>query len=89
MFTIVSFAHSLYSLLKDSAQNNKNAGKRKLSGGDSPSKKWRTESWYHIPELAHIVAMCEEKIPFWVLGDEVQFLILTLLVKMLPEFIIL
>ncbi|XP_014680674.1 PREDICTED: mediator of RNA polymerase II transcription subunit 14-like [Priapulus caudatus] len=74
-FDTYAITHGPFTQAAVPEQEKKNggySGKRKLSGTDSASKKLRAESWYHIPELAHAVAMCEERIPFWVLSEELS-----------------
>lgn len=47
--------------------------KRKSSGVDAgpPSKQQKTiYPAYFIPELAHVVAMCDEKMPFMAMAEE-------------------
>lgn len=46
-------------------------GKRKLAWKpESPPKKAKNPA-YFIPELAHVVALCDERIPFVTLAQEV------------------
>jgi mediator of RNA polymerase II transcription subunit 14 len=54
-------------LTSDSSSN-----KRKSSGAETPAAKQQKTIYpaYFIPELAHIVAMCDEKLPFVMLAQE-------------------
>lgn len=47
--------------------------KRKQTAGrtDSPARRTKHPA-YFIPELAHVVAMCDERIPFVTLAQEVR-----------------
>lgn len=47
------------------------SGKRKLSPSDDRESRLRSKhSAYFIPELAHVVSMCKERIPFISLCQE-------------------
>ena len=45
-------------------------GKRKSCGDGGPSSKVSRTPAYFIPELAHVVAMCDEKLPFVAMAQE-------------------
>ena len=51
-------------------------GKRQMSGQSKPNEqgtKKNKHPAYFVPELAHIVAMCDERLPFSLLAHEVCF----------------
>jgi mediator of RNA polymerase II transcription subunit 14 len=45
-------------------------GKRKSTGDGGPSSKVARTPAYFIPELSHVVAMCDEKLPFVAMAQE-------------------
>lgn len=45
-------------------------GKRKSAGDGGPASKRTAVPAYFIPELAHVVAMCDEKLPFVAMAQE-------------------
>lgn len=46
--------------------------KRKLGSRNDPSNRRNKSPAYFIPELAHAVALCDERIPFVILAQEVS-----------------
>ncbi|XP_054267906.1 mediator of RNA polymerase II transcription subunit 14-like [Macrosteles quadrilineatus] len=54
----------------DEQQNEKCGSKRKQGGRNDPSSRRSKSPAYFIPELAHVVALCDERIPFVSLAQE-------------------
>jgi mediator of RNA polymerase II transcription subunit 14 len=53
-------------------QSEKFPGKRKSGGRQEPGSRRTKHPAYFIPELAHVVALCDERIPFVTLAQEVS-----------------
>jgi mediator of RNA polymerase II transcription subunit 14 len=58
-------------------QNEKFPGKRKSGGRQEPGSRRTKHPAYFIPELAHVVALCDERIPFVTLAQEVSINIMS------------
>lgn len=53
-------------------QSEKFPQKRKAGGRQEPGSRRTKHPAYFIPELAHVVALCDERIPFVTLAQEVS-----------------
>ncbi|PSN29847.1 Mediator of RNA polymerase II transcription subunit 14 [Blattella germanica] len=53
-------------------QSEKIPGKRKSGGRPEPGSRRTKQPAYFIPELAHVVALCDERLPFVTLAQEVE-----------------
>jgi hypothetical protein len=53
-------------------QSEKFPPKRKAGGRQEPGSRRTKHPAYFIPELAHVVALCDERIPFVTLAQEVS-----------------
>jgi len=58
-------------------QSDKFPGKRKAGGRQELGSRRTKQPAYFIPELAHVVALCDERIPFVTLAQEVSHAVMS------------